>query len=173
MYLLTSLFANADVPTIIKFMHESAAEQNAPASAKATEQDLVAAIDFGDPQASAERGPRGRFAKLILAVAPEGPVAGMATYFVTFAFFLGRSSVCLEDLFVLPEYRRRGYARDLVQAIARETTALGCARMEWQCYKENDRALRFYQSLGAKVMDPIAYLRLDEEGLVKLANDGD
>ncbi|KAM0425325.1 hypothetical protein ACHAPT_009381 [Fusarium lateritium] len=156
-----------DVPTILGMMRATAAEQGA--AVKATEQDLLDSINFED---SSETRP-GRFAKVILAVAPEGDIAGMATYFLTFAAWLGRSGVCLEDLYVLPEYRRRGYARDLIQAIAKEANELGCSRMEWQCYKDNHRALQFYQSLGANVLDPIAYLRLDKEGMEKLAGEGE
>ena len=128
-------------------MRATAAEQCASSNVKATEQDLLDNIDFGDSDTS---NPRGRFTKIIVAVAPEG-IAGMATYFLTFAAWLGRSGVCLEDLYVAPEYRRRGYARDLIQ--------------------DNHRALQFYQSLGAKVMDPIAYLRLDKEDMEKLAEE--
>ncbi|RSL89893.1 hypothetical protein CEP51_000975 [Fusarium floridanum] len=156
-----------DVTIILDMMRASAAEQGAASSVKATEQDLLDNIDFGDTETSTSRN---RFTKIILAVAPEG-IAGMATYFITFAAWLGRSGVCLEDLYVAPEYRRRGYARDLIQAIAKEANELGCSRMEWQCYKDNQRALQFYQSLGAKVMDPIAYLRLDKEGMEKLAEE--
>ncbi|RSL68946.1 hypothetical protein CEP54_002548 [Fusarium duplospermum] len=155
-----------DVPIILDMMRATAAEQSAASNVKATEQDLLDNLDFGDTETTT----RNRFTKVILAVAPEG-IAGMATYFLTFAAWLGRSGVCLEDLYVAPEYRRRGYARDLIQAIAKEANELGCSRMEWQCYKDNHRALQFYQSLGAKVMDPIATLRLDKEGMEKLAEE--
>ncbi|KAF5016576.1 hypothetical protein F66182_11701 [Fusarium sp. NRRL 66182] len=131
-------------------------DANAASNIKASENDLLDLIDF-DNQSSA-RGSSGRFAHILLAVAPEdSAVAGMATYF-------GRSSVCLEDLFVLPAYRRRGYARDLIAAIAREASGLGCERIEWQCYRDNQRALQFYQSLGAKVMEPITYLPWTRQG---------
>ncbi|KAM5360409.1 hypothetical protein ACJZ2D_013789 [Fusarium nematophilum] len=152
-------------------MHATAAEQSAAPNVKATEQDLLDSIDFSPQPHAGARGPNGRFAKVLLAVSPDGDVAGMAIYFLTFAAWLGRTGVCLEDLFVAPEHRRSGYARDLVQAIAREANDLGCERMEWQCYKDNARALQFYKSLGAKVLEPITYLRLDKEGMVKLAED--
>lgn len=165
----TRLVPLPDVPTILQLMHTTAAEQNGVSIVKATEQDLVDFVDFGDstPQPRA----LGRFTKILLAVSPCGEIAGLATYFVTFAAWLGKPSVNLEDLFVLAQYRRKGYARDLMRATAAEASKLGCARIEWQCYRDNHQALRFYESLGARVMESIVYLRLDREGLISLANE--
>lgn len=71
---------------------------------------------------------------------------------------------------MLPQYRRRGYARLLVQAVAKQAKSSGCVRMEWLCYKENHRALNFYAGLGAKEMDNLAFLRLDKKAMVDLTN---
>jgi len=150
-------------------MHATAAEQNAAHAVKATEVDLLNTLDFGDAYDGAQRS-RAALGKVLVVVAPEGSIAGMAIYFFTYAAWVAKLGVCLEDLFVLPEYRRRGYARILVQAVAKQAESSGAVRMEWLCYKENHRALMFYTSLGAKEMDNLTFLRLDKEGLAGLAD---
>lgn len=95
----------------------------------------------------------------------------MATYFLTFVAWTGKRGICLEDLYVKPEFRARGYARLLVKEIAKRAEELGCARVEWFCFKGNERALRFYHGLGARDMDSMISLRLDGEGLRGLAGE--
>ena len=148
-------------------MHATAQDQDVPHAIKATETDLLESIDF-----EGSNSPRShqRHAKVLLVEAPEGDLAGMATYFFTFAAWLARPGMCLEDLYVQPQYRRRGYARLLLEGLAKEGEQAGCERIEWMCFKENHRALKFYRSLGAKELDTITMLRLDREAISKLAN---
>lgn len=72
---------------------------------------------------------------------------------------------------MLPKYRSRGYARLLVQGVAKKADELDCLRMEWLCYKQNSRALRFYQSVGAKEMDALTSMRLDGDAMAQFANE--
>lgn len=150
-------------------MHATAAEQNVAHSVKATESDLLSTIGFDDA-GDGTQGSRNAVGKALLVVDPEGQTAGMAIYFFTYVAWVAKPGVCLEDMFVLPKYRRRGYARLLVQAVAKHAKSSGCVRMEWLCYKENHRALNFYASLGARELDTLAVLRLDKEAMVDLTH---
>ncbi|KAH8810720.1 acyl-CoA N-acyltransferase [Xylogone sp. PMI_703] len=154
-------------------MHATAAEQGAANAVKATEAGLLNTLEFDDPKAdSSDAQSHGvRNGKVFVIVAPEGKIAGMAIYFITYVAWLAKSGLLLEDLYVLPEYRKRGYARLLVQAVVKKGESLGCARVEWLCYKQNDRALRFYRSLGAKEMDSMTFLRLEGDAMAELASD--
>ncbi|KAJ5980449.1 hypothetical protein N7481_007747 [Penicillium waksmanii] len=153
-------------------MRATAAEQNVPDAVTATEADLINTLAFerhsGDPENQTGGTHSG---KALLIEAPEGEVAGMAFYFTTYVAWAAKSGICLEDLYVLPKYRCRGYARLLVQGVARKAEELGCTRMEWLCYKENHRALKFYRGIGAKEMDALTFLRLDGDSMAKFANE--
>jgi GNAT superfamily N-acetyltransferase len=150
-------------------MHGTAAEQNVAQAVKATESDLLNTLAFVDAH-DGMQGCRNAVGNAILAVAPDGKIAGMAIYFFTYVAWIAKPGVCLEDLFVHPQYRRHGYARLLVQEVVKRAKSSGCVRMEWLCYKENHRALNFYASLGAKNLDNLALLRLDKEAMVNLTN---
>ncbi|KIW10376.1 hypothetical protein PV08_11338 [Exophiala spinifera] len=162
-----------DVPTLLSFMRATAAEQGVPDAVTATEDDLLKTLDLPEPKVDtspAQMNPS-RNGKALILVTPEGEIAGMAIYFATYVAWIAKSGICLEDLFVLPPFRRRGYARLLVQAVAKEAASLGCARMEWLCYRENHRALRFYRNIGAKELDTLTFLRLDQEAMLKFSNE--
>ncbi|CAI7620946.1 unnamed protein product [Penicillium pancosmium] len=162
-----------DVSLLLAMMQATAAEQNVPNAVTATEADLINALgleqvhsdDLENQTVGAHNG------KALLVEAPEGEVAGMAFYFTTYVAWAAKSGICLEDLYVLPKYRCRGYARLLVQGVAKKAEELGCLRMEWLCYKQNHRALRFYRSIGAKEMDALASLRLDGDEMADFANE--
>ncbi len=154
-------------------MRATAAEQNVPDAVTATEADLLYALGFDQMHSDGPDKQAGgaHNAKALLIEGPEGEVAGMASYFTTFVAWAAKPGVCLEDLYVLPKYRCRGYARLLVQGVAKKAEELGCSRMEWLCYKQNHRALRFYRSIGAKEMHAIELLRLDGDAMAHFANE--
>lgn len=153
-------------------MRATAAEQNVPKAVTAVEADLLNALGFDEVHSDGPGKQAGSAhnANALVVEAPEGEVAGMAFYFTTFVAWAARSGICLEDLYVLPKYRCRGYARLLVQGVAKKAEELGCLRVEWLCYKQNDRALRFYRSVGAKEMDALTFLRLDGDAMTHFAN---
>ncbi|CAI7578401.1 unnamed protein product [Penicillium bialowiezense] len=159
-----------DVPHLLQMMHATAAEQNVAHAITATETDLLKALGFDQMHPDTEPI-AAHNANALIIEAPEGEIAGMAFYFTTFVAWAAKSGICLEDLYVVPKYRCRGYARLLVQGVAKKAEELGCARVEWLCYKQNDRALRFYRSVGAKEMDALTFLRLDGEAMVDFANE--
>ena len=98
----------------------------------------------------------------------KNTVAGFAVWYPTFSTFLGQPGAFLEDLYVRPQYRKRGIGRGLLQASAREAQVAGCARFEWRALKWNDTALKFYKSLGAEVLAEWLTLRLDGPKLFAL-----
>ena len=94
---------------------------------------------------------------------------GFALFFHNFSTFLGRSGLYLEDLFVLPEYRRKGYGRAVLKKLAQIAIERGCGRFEWWCLDWNRPSIDFYLSLGAKPMADWTVYRIDGNTLQKLA----
>jgi GNAT superfamily N-acetyltransferase len=94
---------------------------------------------------------------------------GMAIYFFTFSTFLGKPTLYLEDLFVLPEYRGRGIGKAMLLELTKIAAEADCGRMEWSVLNWNKPSIAFYLSLGAKPMDEWTVYRLDRPGIKKLA----
>ena len=95
---------------------------------------------------------------------------GFALFFHTYSTFLGRRSLWLEDLFVIPEHRGRGVGRALLAALAAVARARSCGRFEWAVLDWNESAIRFYESLGATVLPDWRIARVTGEGLTRLAD---
>jgi GNAT superfamily N-acetyltransferase len=113
-------------------------------------------------------GPR-PFAEALLAE-EKGAVIGFALFFHNYSTFLGRPSLYLEDLFVVPEHRGRGHGKALLSAVARLAVERGCGRLEWSVLNWNEPALRFYRALGARPVDGWTVHRLTGEALLAVAN---
>ncbi|MBQ8537018.1 MAG: GNAT family N-acetyltransferase [Clostridia bacterium] len=107
-------------------------------------------------------------AKVIFALEGEKEV-GFALYFNNFSTFLGRAGIYLEDLFVLPEYRGRGYGKALLKKLAAIALEEGCGRLEWSCLDWNKPSIDFYRSLGAVSMEEWTVYRLTSETLKRMA----
>ena len=101
----------------------------------------------------------------VLFVCEDGREVGFALFFHNFSTFLGRSGIYLEDLFVLPEYRGRGYGKALIRELARVTVKRGCGRLEWSCLDWNRPGIDFYLSLGAVPMEGWTVYRLTGDTL--------
>ena len=99
----------------------------------------------------------------------DGKEVGFALFFHNFSTFLGRAGIYLEDLFVLPEYRCKGYGKGLLKQLAKITVERGCGRLEWACLDWNKPSIDFYLSLGAKAMDEWTVYRLTGDTLKKMA----
>ena len=95
----------------------------------------------------------------------DGKEVGFALFFHNFSTFLGRAGIYLEDLFVLPEYRGRGYGKGLLKELARIAVERGCGRLEWSCLDWNKPSIDFYLSLGAVPMDEWTVYRMTGETL--------
>ena len=108
------------------------------------------------------------FAKVLIAEEDEKPV-GFALYFYNFSTFVGKPGIYLEDLFVEPEYRGKGYGKSLLIELAKIAEAENCGRLEWSVLDWNTPSIEFYKSLGAKPMDEWTVFRLDKNGISDLA----
>ncbi|KAI0457670.1 N-acetyltransferase ats1 [Xylaria acuta] len=161
-----------DVPTILSFIKAGAVEQLPGARVEATEAALVKTLHLDQAPSDARAGPETdlapRFAWALLIVAPDGTIAGLAIYFYNYSTWMAAPGVCLEELFVLPQYRCKGYGKLLIEAMAKEAVRAGCVKMEWACFKNNERALRFYQNIGARVMGDWVILRVDRDRIESL-----
>ena len=89
--------------------------------------------------------------------------------FHNFSTFLGHAGIYLEDLFVLPEYRNKGYGKGLLKKLAQITVERGCGRLEWSCLDWNKPSIDFYCSLGAVPMEEWTTYRLTGKTLEELA----
>ena len=95
---------------------------------------------------------------------------GYALFFHNFSTFLGRAGIFLEDLFILPEYRGKGYGKEFLRKLAQMTEERGCGRLEWSCLDWNKPSIVFYRSLGAEPMDEWTIYRLTGESLTSLTS---
>ena len=102
----------------------------------------------------------------------EGKEIGFALYFHNFSTFLGRAGLYLEDLYIQPEYRGRGYGRKVLQKLAQIAVERGCGRLEWWCLDWNASSIAFYKNLGAQPMDEWTVYRLTGDTLRGLAEEG-
>ncbi len=98
----------------------------------------------------------------------DGREVGFALYFYNFSTFIGHSGLYLEDLFVWPEFRGKGYGKALLLHLAGIARAQKCGRMEWTCLNWNQPSIDFYLSLGAVPMSDWTIYRLDAKALENL-----
>jgi GNAT superfamily N-acetyltransferase len=148
----------ADVPIILELIRALATYERAPNEVTATEDDLSKVL-FGEKPA----------AEVLLAFENETAV-GFAVFFHNFSTWLGRPGLYLEDLFVRPEDRGKGYGRALLIHLAKIARDRGCGRMEWAVLDWNEPAIQFYRKLGAKSMDEWTVFRLKRDGIAELAD---
>lgn len=107
-------------------------------------------------------------AEVIFALDGETEV-GFALFFHNFSTFLGRSGIYLEDLFVLPDYRGRGFGKGLLKELAKITVERGCGRLDWCCLDWNKPSIEFYLSLDAQPLNDWTIYRLTGDSLKKMS----
>lgn len=100
----------------------------------------------------------------------DGEEVGFALFFHNFSTFLGRAGIYLEDLFIKPEYRGKGYGKATLQQLGHIALERRCGRLEWACLDWNRPSIDFYLSLGAKPMDEWTVYRLAGDSLRGLEN---
>jgi GNAT superfamily N-acetyltransferase len=131
----------------------------------------LSAVKVDEPtlreQLSSERPP---FECLLAEV--NGDAVGFALFFHTYSTWTGKRGLWLEDLFVLPEKRRLGVGRLLLQRVAAVAAERDCSRFEWSVLDWNESAIAFYKSLGAKLMDEWTICRVEGRALQALSNHG-
>ena len=146
-----------DIPLILRFIRDLAEYERLLHLVVATEETLQATL-FGQT----------RFAEVLIGE-EEGAAAGFALFFHNYSTFLAQPGIYLEDLFVRPEYRGRGYGKALLARLAQIARERRCGRVEWAVLDWNEPSIAFYKSLGARVMDEWHTFRLSGEALEKLA----
>lgn len=105
----------------------------------------------------------------VVFVMEEDTEIGFALFFHNFSTFLGRAGIYLEDLYVKPEYRGKGYGKGLLKKLAQIAVERGCGRLEWWCLDWNKPSIDFYLSLGAKPMDEWTVYRITGDTLDKMS----
>jgi GNAT superfamily N-acetyltransferase len=149
-----------DVSIILELIRDLATYEHAPNEVTATEEQLVDVL-FGERPA----------AEVLLVFEGQSPV-GFAVFFYNFSTWLGRPGLYLEDLFVKPEKRGKGYGRALLIELAKIARDRSCGRMEWAVLDWNESAIKFYRALGAKPMHEWTVFRLTRDGIASLADSG-
>ena len=147
----------ADVPLILQFIRALADYEHMADQVVATEE-LLREWIF-------EKGK----AEVIFPVV-DGEEVGFALFFHNFSTFLGRAGIYLEDLFIKPEHRGKGYGKATLQQLGRIALERGCGRLEWACLDWNRPSIDFYLSLGARPMDQWTVYRLAGDSLKNLEN---
>ena len=136
-----------DTPLILSFIRALAAYEQMADQVIATEELLAEQLfDRGNAE--------------VLFALEDGKEVGFALFFHNFSTFLGRAGLYLEDLYVLPEHRGRGYGKALLRQLARIARERGYGRMEWLCLDWNRPSIDFYLSLGAEPMRDWTVYRL-------------
>ena len=145
-----------DVPLILKFIYDLAQYEKLEKEVVATEALLEEWI-FEKEKAE------------VIFVMEEEKEVGFALFFHNFSTFLGRAGIYLEDLYVMPEYRGKGYGKALLKKLAAIAVERGCGRLEWWCLDWNQPSIDFYRSLQAEAMDAWTVYRIAGDTLYKLA----
>ncbi len=102
-------------------------------------------------------------------ICENGKEIGFAVFFHNFSTFLGRAGLYLEDLYIMPEYRGKGYGKATLKKLAQIAVERGCDRLEWWCLDWNKPSIDFYLSLGAVPMKDWTVYRISGETLIKLS----
>ncbi len=145
-----------DVPLILQFIKEIAAYEKMSDQVIADETTLETWI-FDKEKAE------------VFFVLEEEKEVGFALYFHNFSTFVGRGGIYLEDVYIHPEYRGKGYGKAILKKLAAIAVERGCGRMEWVCLDWNQPSIDFYLSLGAQPMSDWTLYRLTGDALAQLA----
>lgn len=146
-----------DVPLILAFIRKLAAYEKLTHEVTATEDQLRKSL-FGEE----------KVAEVVIGTF-EGIPVGFALYFYNFSTFLGKPGIYLEDLYVIEEYRGRGFGKTLLTYLASKAVQEGCGRLEWAVLDWNEPSIDFYKSLGARLMKEWIINRVTGQSLTDLA----
>ncbi|HEV2417883.1 MAG TPA: GNAT family N-acetyltransferase [Terriglobia bacterium] len=148
-----------DAALILQFIRELADYEKAPQEAVAAPEDILRDGFSAHP----------KFRCIIAEW--DGQPAGFALFFYNYSTWRGRPGIYLEDVFVRPEFRKKGIGKALLAHLAQIAVREGCVRFEWQVLDWNTPAIEFYKSLGAAVMKEWLTMRVTGEALKKLADE--
>lgn len=146
----------ADVPLILQFIRELADYEG-----------MLDEVVAEEPTLEEWIFDRGR-AEVVFAL-EDGREVGFALFFYNFSTFLGRAGIYLEDLYVRPEHRGKGYGKALLKRLAQIAVERGCGRLEWWCLDWNRPSIDFYLAMGAEPMSDWTVYRMAGDALASLA----
>ncbi len=149
----------AELPELLELVRELARFEKLENAVEATVESFEASFFGAQPVAGGLLARQG------------DALAGYAIYFFTFSTFVGRQGIWLEDVYVRPRFRQQGLGRALIESVARIGAQRNCGRFEWTALNWNKNALEFYKKLGAQALDEWVLLRLNAEGLRRLASN--
>ncbi|NDA41368.1 MAG: GNAT family N-acetyltransferase [Actinobacteria bacterium] len=141
---------------ILRLIKDLAEYEKAPDQVEATESDLKATIFSKEPKVFCD------------VVEVDGEIVGMAIWFLNYSTWQGKHGIYLEDLFIKPEYRGRGYGKALLIHLAKLCEEKGYGRFQWWVLDWNSPAIDFYRSLGAEAMDEWTVYRVSGKALKDL-----
>ena len=145
-----------DIPLILEFIRELAEYERMLDQAVATPEDLLRDGFSSEP-------------KFFVEIAEwNGEPAGFALWFYNYSTFQGKPGIYLEDLYVRPQFRKKGIGKALLVHLARMAVEQGCGRYQWQVLDWNTPSIEFYEALGAKVMKEWLTMRVSGESLQRL-----
>ena len=147
-----------EVGIVLQLIHDLAHYEKAPNEVEATEKELLETIFAKEPRV---------FCDL---VEVDGDIAGMAIWFLNYSTWQGKHGIYLEDLFIKPEYRGKGYGKALLQHLAKLCDDRGYGRFQWWVLDWNSPAIEFYRNLGAVAMDEWTVYRVSGPALKELGN---
>jgi GNAT superfamily N-acetyltransferase len=147
-----------EVGEVLQLIQDLATYEKAPEHVEASKEDLLNTIFVKDPRV---------FCDL---VEVDGQVAGMAIWFLNYSTWQAKHGIYLEDLFIKPEYRGRGYGKALLKHLAKICDEKGYGRLQWWVLDWNSPAIEFYKSFGAEAMDEWTVYRTSGQALKDLGN---
>ena len=151
-----------DASEVLRLIQELAEYERAPDAVEASEADLIATLFTQEPRVFCD----------LVEVDDHGTprVVGMALWFLNYSTWQGKHGIYLEDLFVRPEFRGRGFGKSLLVHLARICMDQGYGRLQWWVLDWNTPAIDFYKSIGAEAMDEWTVFRVSGKALADLAD---
>ena len=145
-----------DAPIILQLIKELADFERAPDEVEATEREIIETIFAEEPKVFCEL------------VEVDDEIAGMAIWFLNYSTWQGKHGIYLEDLYIRPEFRGRGFGKALLKHLAALCNERGYGRFQWWVLDWNESAIEFYRGLGAEAMDEWTVYRVSGKGLEEL-----
>ena len=144
---------NRDIPSIMELIHLKAEFDGCPESVQATPEKLESDFFGQKPLA------------FVLIAETDRKPAGFATYHFTYSTFLAKPGIWLDDLYIKAEYRSNGIGEKLIQHLCEIAQSKGCGRIDWTVAAQNERGIKFYHRIGAKMIQKARLCRLDSEAI--------
>ena len=147
-----------EVGEVLQLIQDLATYEKAPDQVEASKDDLLNTIFAKEPRV---------FCDL---VEVDDQIAGMAIWFLNYSTWQAKHGIYLEDLYIKPEFRARGYGKALLKHLAQICDKEGYGRLQWWVLDWNSPAIEFYKSLGAEAMDEWTVYRTSGKALKDLGN---